>query len=91
MRKNKTGNSPTRFFSPENFDFSYAYNELNHRDYEIQNQTDKNLQLGANYGHAFTPKEINPFRKIEALNRKRYWQWLKELNFNLVPNNLEIT
>ena len=91
VRKNKTGNKTTRFFSPENFDFSYAYNELSHHDYEIQNQTDKNLQLGANYGHSFKSMEINPFRKIQVLNRKRYWQWLKEINFNLIPNNIEIT
>ena len=91
VRKNKTGNRPTRFYSPENFDFSYAYNELYHHDYEIENQTDKNLQLGANYGYSFKPLEINPFKKLQILNRKRYWQWLKELNFNFIPNNLEIT
>ncbi|MGB2434988.1 MAG: cell surface protein SprA, partial [Flavobacteriaceae bacterium] len=54
-------------------------------------QTDKNLQLGANYAHSFKSVEINPFRKIQALNRKRYWQWLKEINFNPIPNNIEIT
>ena len=91
VRKNKTGNKPTRFFSPENFDFSYAYNELYHQDYEIKNQTDKNLQLGVNYGHSFKQLEINPFRKISGLNGKLYWQWLKELNFNLIPSNIEIT
>lgn len=91
VRKNKTGDKPTRLYSPENFDFSYAYNELYHHDYEIKNQTDKNLQLGVNYGHSFKPLEINPFRKIQAFNSKRYWQWLKELNFNLIPNNLEMT
>ncbi|MGB2313411.1 MAG: cell surface protein SprA, partial [Flavobacteriaceae bacterium] len=91
IRKNKTDNKPTRLLSPENFNFSYAYNELYHQDYEIKNQTDKNLQLGANYGHTFKPFEINPFRKIIVLNSKQYWQWLKELNFNLIPNNIEIT
>jgi cell surface protein SprA len=91
VRKNKTGNKPTRFYSPENFDFSYAYNELRHHDYEIENQTDKNLQLGVNYGHSFKSLEINPLRKIKVLNRKRYWQWLKEINFNPIPNNIEIT
>ncbi|MEC8397623.1 MAG: cell surface protein SprA [Bacteroidota bacterium] len=91
VRKNKTGNKPTRFFSPENFDFSYAYNELYHQDYEIKNQTDKNLQLGVNYGHSFKQLEINPFRKISGLNGKLYWQWLRELNFNLIPSNIEIT
>ena len=91
VRKNKTGNKPTRFFSPENFDFSYAYNELYHQDYEIKNQTYKNLQLGVNYGHSFKQLEINPFRKITGLNGKLYWQWLRELNFNLIPSNIEIT
>ncbi len=91
VRKNKTGNKPSHFLSPENFDFSYAYNELYHQDYEIKNQTDKNLQLGVNYGHSFKQLEINPFRKISGLNGKLYWQWLKELNFNLIPSNIEIT
>ena len=27
-----------RFYSPENFDFSYAYNKLEHRDFEIESQ-----------------------------------------------------
>jgi cell surface protein SprA len=91
VRKNKTGNQPTRFYSPENFDFSYAYNELSHHDYEIESQTDKNLQLGANYGHTFNAVEVNPFRKMKALSGKQYWQWLKEINFNLMPSNIEIT
>ena len=90
IRKNKTIERPTRFYSPENFDFSYAYNELFHHDYEVENQRDQNLQMGVNYGHSFKTLEINPFRKMAALNRKKYWQWLKELNFNLMPSNLEI-
>ena len=24
-------------------------------------------------------------------NRKKYWEWLKQLNFNLLPSSLEIT
>ena len=91
VRKNKTGDRPTRFYSPENFDFSYAYNEMSHHDYEIESQKDQTLQLGTNYGHSFKPVEINPLRKVKFLNRKKYWQWLKEINFNLMPSSLEIT
>ena len=91
VRKNKTGNRPTRFYSPENFDFSYAFNQMLHHDYEIESQKDQNLQLGANYGHSFKPIEINPLRKVQFLSRKKYWQWLKEINFNVMPSSLEIT
>ena len=91
VRKISKGDKPLKFYSPENIDLSYAYNEMTHYDYEIENQTDLNLQLGANYGYSFKPFEINPFKKTKAFNRKKYWEWLKQLNFNLLPSSLEIT
>ena len=89
IRKNNTGEGETRFYSPENFDFSYAYNELEHHDYELETQEEVNVLLGANYGHSFTSKPIEPFKKVSFFNRKKYWQWLQKLNFNLLPSSLE--
>ena len=89
IRKNNTGQEQTRFYSPENFDFSYAYNELEHRDYEIEKQEEVNLLLGANYGYSFSLRPIEPFKKAKFLSRKRYWRWLQQLNFNLLPSSLE--
>ncbi|MEC8599227.1 MAG: cell surface protein SprA, partial [Bacteroidota bacterium] len=89
VRKNPSGNGIQRFYSPENFDFSYAYNKLEHRDFEIEKQEEINLLLGANYGHSFNTKTIEPFKKIKFFNRKRYWRWLQQFNFNLLPNSLE--
>ena len=63
VRKNPSGNGIQRFYSPENFDFSYAYNKLEHRDFEIEKQEEINLLLGANYGHSFNTKTIEPFKK----------------------------
>ncbi|MEK9613508.1 MAG: cell surface protein SprA, partial [Flavobacteriaceae bacterium] len=89
VRKNSTGEAKTRFYSPENFDFSYAYNELEHHDYEIESHEEFNLLLGANYGYSFNSKSIEPFKKVKFFNRKKYWQWLQKLNFNLLPTSLE--
>lgn len=89
IRKNSSGGGTRRFYSPENFDFSYAYNELKHRDYEIEMQEEFNLLLGTNYGHSFSSKPIEPFKKVEFFNRKKYWQWLQQLNFNLLPSSLQ--
>jgi len=89
IRKNSSGEGKTRFYSPENFDISYAYNELEHRDYEIEEQEEVNLLLGANYGYTFSSKPIEPFKKIKFLNRGRYWKWLQQLNFNPIPTSLE--
>ena len=91
VRKLKTNQNKTRIYSPENFDFSYAYNEIQHHDYEIENQTDSDLLLSANYGYSFNKFEIQPFSKIKFFNQKKYWQWLKELNFNPIPNNIAIS
>ena len=64
---------------------------MTHHDYEVESQKDQNLQLGANYGHSFKPIEINPLRKILFLSRKKYLQWFKEINLNVMPSSLEIT
>ena len=83
--------SKQRFYNVENFDFSYAFNELTHHDYEIENQSNTTLRLGANYGHTFKPFEINPFKKIKFLTKKQYLRWLREINLNPIPANISIT
>ena len=89
VRKRTSGQGIQRFYSPENFDFSYAYNKLEHRDFEIESQEEINFLLGANYAHSFNTKTIEPFKNVKFFNRKRYWRWLQQLNFNLLPNSLE--
>jgi len=91
VRKLKSGENKKRIYSIENFDFSYVYNEMQHHDYEIENQKNADLLLSTNYGYTFSKYEILPFSKIKIFNQKIYWQWLKELNFNPLPNNLAIT
>ena len=80
-----------RFYNVENFDFSYAYNEMVHRDYEIESQSNKSIQLGANYTYNFTPLEINPFKKVKLFTQKQYLRWLREINLNPVPANITIS
>jgi len=89
VRKNSNGGGKQRFYSPENFDFSYAYNESVHRDYEIENQEEFALLLGSNYGHSIASKPIEPFKKVDFFDRKKYLQWLQQLNFNLLPSSVE--
>ena len=89
VRKNSSGGGKRRFYSPENFDFSYAYNESIHRDYEIEKQEEFNLLMGSNYGYSFSSKPIEPFKKVKSFDRKKYLQWLQQLNFNLLPSSVE--
>ena len=91
IRKLASGEKKSRIYSPENFDFSYAYNEVIHHDYEIENQKNADLFLSANYGYSFNKYEIQPLSKVKVFSQKKYWQWLKELNLNPLPNNIAIS
>ena len=91
VRKNSSGNSKQRFYSPENFDFSYSYNEVKHNDYEIENQKDLSLQMGANYGYRFKPLEFYLFKDSKLFDKKEYLDCIIELNFNLLPDLIAIT
>ena len=73
------------------FDFSYSYNEVKHNDYEIENQKDLSLQMGANYGYRFKPLEFYLFKDSKLFDNKKYWDWLKEINFNLLPDLIAVT
>ena len=88
VRKRKTGSGKTKIYSPENFTFSYAYNALEHRDFELENLKEEELVLGANYAYSFPQKNLTPFQKTKAFQRKKYWEWLRALNFNPLPNAL---
>ena len=90
VRKNGSPEK-SRFYNIENFDFSYAFNELSHRDYEIESQSNQSLRLGANYGHTFKPLDFNPFKKVKLFSKKHYLRWLREVNFNPVPANISIS
>mgnify|MGYP007000095406 CR=1 len=42
-----------RFYDIENLTFNYSYNEVTHRDYEIENMLDQNVRTGVNYNYNF--------------------------------------
>ncbi|MEX0312756.1 MAG: cell surface protein SprA, partial [Allomuricauda sp.] len=90
VRKNRGEEAKENFFDVENFTFNYSYNETNHRDFEIADLRDQNVNTGFVYNHNFKPAPVAPFAKNDSLLMGKYWQWLKELNFNLLPTSLSV-
>jgi cell surface protein SprA len=90
VRKNRGDEAEANFFDIENFTFNYSYNETNHRDFEVARLRDQNVQTGMVYNHNFKPVPIAPFAKQDSLFTGRYWQWLKDLNFNLLPASFSV-
>ncbi|HMB63222.1 MAG TPA: cell surface protein SprA, partial [Eudoraea sp.] len=90
VRKNRGEEAEENFYDIENFTFNYSYNETDHRDFEIANLRDQNVKAGFVYSHAFDPLPLEPFAKNDSLFTGKYWQWLKDLNFNLLPASISV-
>ncbi len=90
VRKNRGDEAEANFYDIENFTFNYSYNETNHRDFEVADLTDQNINTGFVYNHNFQPLPVAPFAKKDSLLTGKYWQWLKELNFNLLPTSVSL-
>ncbi|UJH68353.1 cell surface protein SprA [Allomuricauda sp. SCSIO 65647] len=90
VRKERGEEAEENFFDIENFTFNYSYNETNHRDFEIAELRDQNVTTGFVYNHNFKPATVAPFAKKDSLFTGKYWQWLKELNFNVLPTSLSV-
>ncbi|NKI30626.1 cell surface protein SprA [Croceivirga thetidis] len=90
VRKNRGDEAEANFYDIENFTFNYSYNKTNHRDFEIADLVDENVNAGFVYNHNFKPVPLAPFAKKDSLFTGRYWQWLKELNINLLPTSISV-
>ena len=90
VKKNLGEEQKAKFYSIENFTVNYAYNEMDHHDFEIENQREQNVRTGVLYAHAFEQVKWTPFKTNQKVNTNKYLKWLSEVNFNLLPNNIYI-
>src|SRR5690606_7728271 len=90
VRKNRGQEAEANFFDVENFTLNYSYNQTQHRDFEVADLQDQNVVTGMVYNHNCRPAPLAPFAKRDSLFTGRYWQWLKDLNFNLLPTSLSV-
>ncbi len=91
VRLNKTEFSrKPHFYDPENISLSYSFNELYHRNYNIQKYLDQKLRAAANYSYSFKPMSVEPLKNWGLLSEKDYLRFLKEINLNLFPNTISV-
>ncbi len=90
VRKNRGDEAKANFFDIENFTFNYSYNQVDHRDFEVEQLKDQNVVAGFVYSHNFKPVEVAPFANKDSLFTGKYWQWLKELNLSLLPTSVSV-
>ena len=86
VKKDKSkGSSKSHIYDIENWSASYAYNELYHRNVNIEYNMMINHRGGLIYNYAPKPKNIKPFAKTKIFQSK-YLQIVKDINFYPLPS-----
>jgi cell surface protein SprA len=86
VRKDRTGDriSKQRPWDIENFDVSYSYSEIFHRNIDIEYHLQKTYRGGIGYNLALNPKPVEPFKKTKFF-RKKYLRIIRDFNFYYLP------
>jgi len=86
VRKEKVGGPQKSYpWDVENFDVSYAYTEIFHRNIDIESDRKRNYKGGVGYTFVTNPSAIRPFDKVKLFQKGKSWQWIKDFNFYYVP------
>ncbi|NJY64145.1 cell surface protein SprA [Salinimicrobium sp. CDJ15-81-2] len=89
LRKERVGEgSKPKPYDVENLTLSGSYNQVDHRDFEIEDAFDQNVRVGATYDYTFAPLSIEPLQNVKALDSSAYFALLRDFNFNVFPSNI---
>ncbi len=88
VRKEKTGEGPARFYDVSNLSATYAFTEINFRDYNTEYNFTRNYRGGLAYSYSNSPKSIEPLSKVKFLRKSKYLRLLRDFNFTLAPKQV---
>lgn len=91
VRKDRTGDAKPMPYNIENFTFSGSYNQTDQRNFEVAEFIDQSVNVAATYNYAFPKSTLEPFKNIGFLGKSKYFDFAKDFNINLLPNNFTAT
>jgi len=88
VRKDRVNTtSKPHIWDIENFDFTYAYSEITHRNIDINYDTRKTYRGGLGYNFSGNPRNFKPFANIKPFSTFKPFQPIKDFNFYLFPRS----
>lgn len=91
VRKEKSPTAKDRFYNVSNFVLNYAYSEEEHRDFDIKYDITKVWRGGINYNYAFNAKPWEPFKKVKAFQKTKWFDLIKDFNIGYLPKQVAVT
>jgi cell surface protein SprA len=87
VRKDKVGQqqSKPRPWDVENFNVSYSYSEIFHRNMDIEFDKEQNYMGSLGYNFNNSPKNVKPFEKVGFIANSKALTLLKDFNFYFLP------
>ena len=90
VRKERTNQKrKKRVYDVENLSVSFAYNDMFHKDYNVERYVDQSVRAGASYNFGFKPKSIEPLKNVKFLKSK-HLKLIKDFNFNPLPTSFSV-
>ncbi len=91
VRKERTSDAKPMPYDIENLTLAYSYNQEDHKDFEIEQSRNQNVRVGGTYNYTFDAKPFEPFKENDSIFTSKYWQLLKDFNFNYLPASVSLT
>lgn len=83
-RTRTTPGGSNRFYSIENFDFTYSYSEVFARNIDIQYDRQKFWRGAIGYNWQLTPTNVTPFSGVSAFSGNAF-RIIRDFNFHYLP------
>ncbi|MEZ4854031.1 MAG: cell surface protein SprA [Flavobacterium sp.] len=91
VKKDRAAEQKQHFYDVENITLSYSYNQTEQHNYEVEDLIDKQNRTAVDYAYTFKPVTVEPFKNSKKIGKNKYYQLLKDFNFNLLPNNISFS
>jgi len=87
VRKDRTGDKKPKVYDIENFNVSYSYSEIFHRDVDVSYSMKRHYTGGLGYTFSTLPKNVLPLQKAKILNKTKALALIKDFNFYYLPKS----
>ena len=87
VRKDRKNDKRPKIYDIENFNVSYAYSEVFHRNIDIEYDLSKKYTGGLGYTYATVPKFVQPFIRSKFLSSHKTLQLIRDFNFSFIPRS----
>ncbi len=88
VRRERGGSATPKFYDVENWSASYGFNEMLHRDFNLEYDRTRIWKGALNYNFNGTPKLWEPFKDVKLFQKSKWWTIVKEAGIYLGPKSL---